>query len=152
MSLDGKNKPFKAQAQSEASLRSSEHRERRLAYMPACKKMLLTFPEKIREGMAFALRSLSRNPSEVLGATLLRHGYPGFDIKRLTSIRAKVAEIRAQDAQHWFRLAYTTEFQDCLFALHAFLKKTNDTAMQDRDLILQRARGAAVLYRDGECR
>lgn len=152
MLQEGKKKPCKAPAQPETSLKSSEPRERRLTYIPACKKKLLTFPEKIREGMAFALRSLSRNLGEALGATLVSHGYPGFDIKRLTSIHAKVAEIRAQDAQHWFRLAYTTEFPDCLFALHAFIKKTNGTAMQDRDLILQRAKAAAVLYRDGECR
>lgn len=151
MSREGKKKA-KDQADQGVPAKASEHRERRLVYMPACKKVLLTFPEEVREGMAFALRSLSRNPGDALGATLASHGYSGFDIKSLASIRAKVAEIRTQDARHWYRLAFSTEFADCLFALHAFLKKTNDTSRQDRDVILQRAKAAAVLYRHNRCR
>jgi phage-related protein len=120
---------------------------KRIDFHRACKKALLSFPESVRDGMVFVLRSVARGQSDALSAIAASHGYTGLTIKSLSPIRQKVAEICTQDGQHWYRLAYTTEFRDCVFAVHAFLKKSNQTSKEDRNLILQRVKAAAGVYR-----
>lgn len=43
-------------------------------------------------------------------------------------------EIRISIDEGWFRVLYVAKFDDCVYVLHCFQKKTNKTRKQDLDL------------------
>jgi phage-related protein len=56
----------------------------------------------------------------------------------MPSIGPGAAEIRIQDAAGAFRVIYVAKFDDAVYVLHAFQKKTQQTAQADIDLARQR--------------
>ena len=119
--------------------------EKRVEILPPCARDLSKWPEHVKDGMVFGLTGIARGQiNDALYAFLTEHGYAGFNIKNLNAIRKKTFELRAQDAAHWYRLAYTTEFRDVVYALHAFLKTTNQISPKDRDTIVERIKQLAA--------
>jgi len=51
-----------------------------------------------------------------------------------------VREIRVRDATGAFRVIYVASFDEAIYVLHAFQKKTQQTAKRDLDLASQRLR------------
>jgi len=51
-----------------------------------------------------------------------------------------VREIRVRDATGAFRVIYVASFGEAIYVLHAFQKKTQQTAKRDLDLASQRLR------------
>ncbi len=119
--------------------------ERKVEILPPCARDLSKWPEHVKDGMVFGLTGIARGQVDAaLYEYLADHGYHGFDIKTLKRIRKKTFELRAQDAARWYRLAYTTEFRDMVYALHAFLKQTNTISNKDRDTIVERIKQLAA--------
>jgi phage-related protein len=69
---------------------------------------------------------------------LVQRGLEPDDWKAMPSVGAGVIELRFQDKDGWFRLAYIAKFSDGVHVLHAFQKKTNQTSRQDIDIIQRR--------------
>jgi phage-related protein len=58
----------------------------------------------------------------------------------MPSISAGVREIRIREAAGAFRVIYAATFADVVYVLHAFQKKTRQTAKRDLDLAASRLR------------
>jgi phage-related protein len=133
-------------------LNKSNHAARRaLFYLPGCRRDLSKFPQSVRDAIGYMLLAIAHNFDETLSAVQENHSYSGFDCKSLKGMHPKLWEIRKHDGQHGYRLVYSTEFRECMFALHAFLKQSMRTSKQDQQTILQRTKRAAVLYEQGAC-
>ncbi len=65
-------------------------------------------------------------------------GLDPSDWKPMASIGAGVREIRIRDEAGIFRVIYVTKIKDAVYVLHAFQKKTQQTAKQDLDLAISR--------------
>jgi phage-related protein len=58
----------------------------------------------------------------------------------MPSIGAGVREIRVRERADAFRVIYVATFADAVYVLHAFQKKTRQTAKRDVDLAASRLR------------
>jgi phage-related protein len=86
---------------------------------------LRAFPEGVRRDLGFELRQvqMGRDPS---------------DWKPMKSIGAGVREIRVRDMTGAFRVIYFARVADAVYVLHAFQKKTQQTAKRDLELAAAR--------------
>jgi len=67
----------------------------------------------------------------------VQQGFEPSDWKPMTSVGAGVREIRIHEAgEH--RVLYIAKFEEAVYVLHAFRKKTLKTAAQDIDLAKKR--------------
>ncbi len=62
------------------------------------------------------------------------------DWKPMATIGPGVREIRIRDEAGAFRVIYVTRIEDAVYVLHAFQKKTQQTAKRDLDLATSRLR------------
>lgn len=60
------------------------------------------------------------------------------DFKPMPGIGAGAYEIRVRDEGGAFRVIYVAKFDDAVYVLHAFRKKTRETAEADIDLAARR--------------
>ena len=58
--------------------------------------------------------------------------------KPMSDIGSGVCEIRVRDPSGAFRVIFVAKFQDAVYVLHAFQKKSQKTAMGDIELAKQR--------------
>ncbi len=70
----------------------------------------------------------------------LQLGLDPHDWKPMTAIGSGVREIRIRDDSGAFRVIYITKIEDAVYVLHAFQKKTQQTAKRDLDLAAARLR------------
>ena len=86
---------------------------------------LRAFPDGVRRDLGFELRQvqMGRDPS---------------DWKPMKSIGHGVREIRVRDVTGAFRIIYYARVADAVYVLHAFQKKTQQTAKRDLDLAAAR--------------
>lgn len=68
----------------------------------------------------------------------VQHGLTPDDIKPMSSIGAGVAEIRIWDEAGTFRVVFVAKFEDAVYVLHCFQKKTQQTSQKDLDLATKR--------------
>jgi phage-related protein len=88
---------------------------------------LLLFPKKPRREAGFQLGKVQA-------------GLDPGDWKPFDEVGAGTREIRLSGAGGIFRVMYVAKFEDAVYVLHCFQKKTQATSKQDRDV-------AAALYR-----
>jgi len=67
-------------------------------------------------------------------------GLEPSDWKPMSSVGQGVREIRIRDEAGIFRVLYVANLEDAVYVLHAFQKKTQQTADRDRDLAKARFR------------
>lgn len=79
----------------------------------------------------------SRAGAELLAIQL---GAEPSDWKPMKSVGSGVREIRIRDASGAFRVMYLATLPDRVLVLHAFQKKTQQTAKQDIELAAKRLR------------
>jgi phage-related protein len=70
----------------------------------------------------------------------VQRGLMPEDWKPLTTVGTGVCETRLRDASGAFRVIYVTKFENTVYVLHAFQKKTQRTAKTDLDLAKRRFR------------
>jgi len=86
---------------------------------------LRTFPEDARREAGHQLDQVQQ-------------GREPDDWKPMVSIGAGVREIRIREASGAFRVIYVAKFEDAIFVLHCFQKKTQKTSRTDVVLATQR--------------
>jgi phage-related protein len=70
----------------------------------------------------------------------IQHGREPDDWKPINTVGRGVREIRIRDAAGAFRVLYVAKFDDALYVLHCFQKKTQKTSKADLNLASQRYR------------
>lgn len=70
----------------------------------------------------------------------VQQGIEPSDWKPMTSVGQGVREIRIRDEAGIFRVLYIAKIEDKVYVLHAFQKKTQQTAKRDLDLAATRLR------------
>jgi phage-related protein len=69
---------------------------------------------------------------------MVQLGLEPDDWKPMTTVGSGVREIRIRDEFGAFRVLYVTNIGDIVYVLHAFQKKTQQTAKRDLDLAASR--------------
>ena len=64
----------------------------------------------------------------------VQQGIEPTDWKPMTSVGPGVQEIRIRDGSGAFRVVYVAKIESAVYVLHAFQKKTEQTAKRDLDL------------------
>jgi phage-related protein len=70
----------------------------------------------------------------------VQHGRDPDDWKPMNTIGRGVREIRIRDAAGAFRVLYVAKFDDAVYVLHCFQKKTQKTSKANLNLAVQRYR------------
>jgi phage-related protein len=70
----------------------------------------------------------------------IQRGREPDDWKPMNTVGRGVREIRIRDAAGAFRVLYVAKFDDAVYVLHRFQKKTQKTSKADLDLAAQRYR------------
>jgi phage-related protein len=68
----------------------------------------------------------------------LQNGLLPDDFKPMTSVGSAVAEIRIWDEAGTFRVIYVAKFENAVYVLHCFNKKSQKTTKKDIDLAAKR--------------
>ena len=76
-------------------------------------------------------------------------GLDPVDWKPFDEVGAGTREIRISDAKGIFRVMYVAKFEEAVYVLHCFQKKTQATSKQDKDIAAARYR-AVVSARKGK--
>ena len=66
------------------------------------------------------------------------------------SASAGVREIRIREASGAFRVMYLAKFEDAVYVLHCFQKKSQTTAKQDKEIAETRYRAVMKQRREGK--
>ena len=98
-----------------------------LVFLGDALEQLRAFPEFVRKEAGVQLHKLQL-------------GLDPHDWKPMTTIGSGVREIRIRDDSGAFRVIYITRIEDAVYVLHAFQKKSQQTAKRDLDLATARLR------------
>jgi phage-related protein len=83
------------------------------------------FPEDARRAAGYQLRKVQR-------------GDDPDDWKPFDAVGAGTKEIRIKQTDGAFRVMYVAKFDDAIYVLHCFKKKSQKTSQKDKDLSVQR--------------
>lgn len=75
-----------------------------------------------------------------ISLTKIQRGREPDDWKPMNAVGRGVREIRIRDAAGAFRVLYVAKFDDAVYVLHCFQKKTQKTSKTDMNLTAQRYR------------
>jgi phage-related protein len=83
-----------------------------------------------------ALRELPAGGRRSLGFQLERvqRGSEPLDWKPMKSVGSGVCEVRARDESGAYRMMYVAKFEEAVYVLHCFTKKSQKTSALDLDL------------------
>jgi len=110
--------------------------EKEIRWLGSSYDDLLAFPKARRKEAGFQL-------GKVLA------GLEPADWKPFDEVGAGTREIRIADAKGIFRVMYVAKFEEAVYVLHYFQKKTQATSKQDKDIASARYR-AVVNSRRGK--
>jgi len=86
---------------------------------------LRDFPQSIKRDAGYQLDKV-------------QNGLQPDDFKPMKTIGAGVVELRIRDEAGAFRVVYVAKFENAVYVLHCFQKKTPKTSKRDIDLARQR--------------
>ncbi|EKT1335118.1 type II toxin-antitoxin system RelE/ParE family toxin [Salmonella enterica subsp. enterica] len=98
---------------------------KQLAFIDSSLDDLRSFPESPRQEMGFQL-------------DLVQQGIDPDDWKPFSAVGAGVREIRVRDTDGIYRAIYIAKFEEAVYVLHCFQKKTQTTSKHDVDLAKRR--------------
>ncbi|MGA0565606.1 type II toxin-antitoxin system RelE/ParE family toxin [Ancylobacter sp. VNQ12] len=98
---------------------------KRLEFLGDSLEQLREFPETVRKEAGVQLHKVQQ-------------GFEPSDWKPMASVGQGVREIRIEAGA--FRVLYIAKIEDAVYVLHAFQKKTQQTAKRDLDLAATRLR------------
>ncbi|MBA4143968.1 MAG: type II toxin-antitoxin system RelE/ParE family toxin [Nitrosospira sp.] len=96
---------------------------------------LLAFPEDPRRAAGFQLSKVQ--------AGLEPEDWRAFD-----EVGAGTREIRIRESSGIYRVMYVAKFEEALYVLHCFQKKTQATSKRDKDIAEARYRAIINMRRD----
>ena len=86
---------------------------------------LRAFPDDAKRSAGYQLRKVQQGDQPDV-------------FKSMAEIGSGVYEIIVDIASGWFRVMYVAKFEESVYVLHAFRKKTNKTAQGDKDIAKRR--------------
>lgn len=92
-----------------------------LCFLGDSRKRLCAFTKEVRQDAGYQLDKVQR-------------GEQPSDFKPMPSIGKGVDEIRIWDESGTYRIIYTARFENAVYVLHVFQKKTQEMARSDIDL------------------
>ncbi|MBU0653704.1 MAG: type II toxin-antitoxin system RelE/ParE family toxin [Gammaproteobacteria bacterium] len=98
---------------------------KKLEWIGTSYKDLCSFPEDAKDTAGYQLH-------------LLQIGEQPIDWKPMGTVGNGVQEIRIKEATGAFRIIYVAKFEEAVYVLHAFQKKTQKTAQPDIELARER--------------
>ena len=105
--------------------------EKQIRWVGSAYHDLLAFPKEARKEAGFQLGKVQA-------------GLEPADWKLFDEVGAGTKEIRIREASGTFRVMYVAKFEEAVYVLHCFQKKTPATSKQDRTIAAARYR--AVVY------
>ena len=104
--------------------------------------MINSKPVEFRGSALEDLRAFPETARRAAGYQLdqVQHGREPDDWKPMNTVGRGVREIRIRDAAGAFRVLYVAKFDDVVYVLHCFQKKTQKTSKADLNLAGQRYR------------
>jgi phage-related protein len=108
---------------------------KRIAWMGSSKKDLLAMPEPVINSFGYALG-------------LAQNGLSYPDAKTLTQFKTAVVEVLEDHNSDTFRAVYTARFEDTVYVLHCFKKKSpkqSELPKRDRETIELRLREVTAI-------
>ncbi|MBV7485568.1 type II toxin-antitoxin system RelE/ParE family toxin [Bordetella sp. BOR01] len=96
---------------------------------------LVKFPDDPRRDAGFQLSKVQA-------------GLEPEDWKPFDDVGAGTREIRIRDASGIFRVMYVAKFEEAVYVLHCFQKKTQATSTRDKDIATARYRAVVNARRD----
>lgn len=110
--------------------------EKEIRWVGSAYDDLVKFPDEPRRDAGFQLSKIQA-------------GLEPEDWKPFDDVGAGTREIRIRDANGIFRVMYVAKFEEAVYVLHCFQKKTQATSKQDKDITTVRYR-AVVNMRKGK--
>jgi phage-related protein len=101
--------------------------EKELRWLGSSYADLLTFPYEPRKTAGFQLGKVQA-------------GLEPDDWKPFSEVGAGVREIRIRDSQGIYRILYVAKFEEAIYVLHCFQKKTQASSQQDKHIAQARYR------------
>lgn len=98
---------------------------KKLAFLDTSLDDLRAFPESSRQEIGYQLDRIQQ-------------GLNPYDWKPFSIIGPGVREIRTRDADGIYRVMYVAKFEEAVYVLHCFQKKTQTTSQSDIDLAKRR--------------
>jgi phage-related protein len=97
-------------------------------------------PLKFKGGSLQDLRDFPETARRQAGYQLdrVQNGLEPDDFKPMSDIGSGVKEIRIKDESGIYRVLYVAKFEDAVYVLHCFKKKTQKTAQSDIELARKR--------------
>ncbi|WP_244832484.1 type II toxin-antitoxin system RelE/ParE family toxin [Caballeronia sp. TF1N1] len=118
-------KKLKEQKAAPAPVVAAPPKEKGIDWKGSSLKDLLGFPEEVRREAGFQLGKI-------------QNGIDPDDWKPFENIGEGVKEIRIKDAAGIFRVMYVAKFEEAIYVLHCFQKKTQATSQPDKDIAIAR--------------
>ena len=103
-------------------------------WLGSSRKDIAAFPAEARRKVGFQLRAVQQ-------------GQPPTDFKPMPMVGKEVEEIRIR-TETAYRIFYVAKFEEAIYVLHAFQKKTQKTATQDIQIGQQRYREMVQFRRE----
>ncbi|MGE7993445.1 type II toxin-antitoxin system RelE/ParE family toxin [Pseudomonas sp. NPDC089554] len=104
--------------------------EKEIRWVGSAYEDLLAFPEQPRRDAGFQLSKVQA-------------GLDPEDWKPFDDVGVGTREIRIRDTCGIFRVMYVAKFEEALYILHCFQKKTQATSKRDKDIATTRYRAVA---------
>lgn len=110
--------------------------EKDIAWVGSSYSDLLVFPDDARREAGFQLGRV-------------QNGLDPEDWKPFDDVGAGTREIRIRDTSGIFRVMYVAKFEEAVYVLHCFQKKTKATSRQDKAIAEARYRAVAAARKTG---
>lgn len=95
--------------------------EKAIVWMGSSLEDVLAFPLTARKEVGYQLHRI-------------QYGIEPKDWKPFSEVGAGVNEIRVRDARGIYRIMYVAKFDEAIYVLHSFQKKTQQTDRHDKDI------------------
>jgi phage-related protein len=103
------------------------HDEKELRWIGSSYEDILDFPSTARREAGFQLSRIQ--------AALDPHDWKPFD-----DVGGGVREVRIRDGNGVYRVMYVAKFEEAIYVLHCFQKKTQVTSKRDKEIAASRYR------------
>jgi phage-related protein len=109
--------------------------EKQIRWVGSSYDDLLAFPRDARKEAGFQLRKVQA-------------GLEPVDWKPFDDVGVGTREIRIRDASGVYRVMYIAKFEEAIYVLHCFQKKTQVTSKQDKTIAAARYRAVISARRE----
>jgi phage-related protein len=111
--------------------------EKQIRWVGSSYEDLLEFPKDARKEAGFQLGKVQA-------------GLEPADWKPFESVGAGAREIRIRDASGTYRVIYVAKFEEAIYVLHCFQKKTQATSKQDLAVATARYRAIVRMRKEAQ--